>query len=414
MATPQRVPENQPALHLDDMAALAVLRLKKDDLDANLEEARRGIEGFASDISKNRLPAFSLPLCFRELDDLRRLQAFLMDFQEVWFVGMGGSSLGGRLFDHYALTQRTPCLRFLDCPDGDMINELVRHVELRRVGVVSISKSGSTIETLLITKLLAASFAEAGLPLNRHMAVICEKEKNPLGDFARANTLMMAPHDPQVGGRYSAFSVVSLLPASLAGLDVVALRNGAANVINQFMGNPVGSPAARHAVLSYRAAQMGFTNEVMLPYGERLRNFSPWWAQLWAESLGKGGCGTTPVAACGPQDQHSMLQLFADGPRQHLITVVLPKFAESGMNVDGLTPEALLTAQAQGTAASLVAANRPVRMLTLADEPNQAMGELLAHMMLATVVAAQLWGVNAFDQPAVEDSKMRTRAILES
>src|SRR5690606_28966526 len=117
-------------------------------------------------------------LSFRELDDLRRLQAFLMDFQEVWFVGMGGSSLGGRLFHHYALTERTPCVRFLDCPDGDLLNELVRHVELRRVGVVSISKSGGTIESMMITKLLAEAFAKAGLPLNRHMAVICEKEKN--------------------------------------------------------------------------------------------------------------------------------------------------------------------------------------------------------------------------------------------
>ena len=170
-----------------------------------------------------------------------------------------------------------------------------------------------------------------------------------------------------------------------------------------------------------RAIKVG----VMLPYSDRLSRFAAWYVQLWGESLGKNGEGTTPVAALGPVDQHSQLQLYLDGAPQHFITVVRENCAGSGPRVtpdlakiahaeylSGHAAGDLVAAQQKAIPEALLAAGRPVRTIDLERLDERALGALLMHFMLETILAGHLLGVDPFDQPAVESGKIITRRYL--
>jgi glucose-6-phosphate isomerase len=168
------------------------------------------------------------------------------------------------------------------------------------------------------------------------------------------------------------------------------------------------------------------TITVMMAYADRLERFTRWWVQLWAESLGKDGKGTTPVAALGPVDQHSQLQLFIAGPRDKLFTILTldpagrgPRL-ESGLatlagepNFAGRTMGDLVAAQGRATAETLARNGCPVRTIHVPRLDERALGALLMHFMLETIIAARLIGVDAFDQPSVEEGKVLAKKYLE-
>ncbi|MBM3517701.1 MAG: glucose-6-phosphate isomerase, partial [Alphaproteobacteria bacterium] len=165
---------------------------------------------------------------------------------------------------------------------------------------------------------------------------------------------------------------------------------------------------------------------VLMPYADRLRTLGLWYCQLWAESLGKGGRGTTPLAARGPADQHSLLQLFLDGPADKWFTVVIADTASDGPRVPATLADAVglghlggrtigdvVAAQAAATVETLIARGRPTRVLRIDAPRAETLGALFMHFMLETIIAGHLLAVNPFDQPAVEEGKTRTRARLD-
>ena len=165
----------------------------------------------------------------------------------------------------------------------------------------------------------------------------------------------------------------------------------------------------------------------MMAYADRLERFTRWYVQLWAESLGKDGKGTTPIAALGPVDQHSQLQLFIAGPRDKLFTVVTTGAAGRGPRIDadlaklagepdfaGKTIGDLVAAQGRATAETLAKNGCPVRTIHLERLDEASLGELLMHFMLETIIAAHLLGVDPFDQPAVEEGKVLAKQYLKA
>ncbi|HKW53324.1 MAG TPA: glucose-6-phosphate isomerase, partial [Stellaceae bacterium] len=169
----------------------------------------------------------------------------------------------------------------------------------------------------------------------------------------------------------------------------------------------------------------GIGTSVLMPYVDRLAFFGLWFRQLWAESLGKGGKGTTPVRAMGAIDQHSQLQLYLAGPADKMFTLITLAIAAQGerMRPDltddrdlaylaGRSMGDLLDAEQRATATSLVRNGRPTRRLELERLDEQNLGGLLMHFMLETIIAADLLGVDAFDQPAVEEGKVLARQYL--
>ena len=171
--------------------------------------------------------------------------------------------------------------------------------------------------------------------------------------------------------------------------------------------------------------ERGLANTVLMPYCDRLDAFALWYRQLWAESLGKDGAGTTPIRALGPVDQHSQLQLYLDGPRDKMFTLVTLDCAGDGPRIDaaladdpalqylgGRTMGDLLDAEQRATAESLARRGRPARRFHLDRLDETTLGALLMHFMLETIIAADLLGVDAFDQPAVEQGKVLAREYL--
>ena len=162
-----------------------------------------------------------------------------------------------------------------------------------------------------------------------------------------------------------------------------------------------------------------------MAYADRLERFTRWWVQLWAESLGKNGRGAQPVAAIGPVDQHSQLQLYLAGPNDKLLTVLMIGVAGQGPAMDaGLAARAgepgfagrrmgdMVAAQGRATADTLARNGCPVRTMRAERIDERSLGALLMHFMLETIIAAHLIGVDAFDQPAVEEGKVLAKRYL--
>jgi glucose-6-phosphate isomerase len=191
---------------------------------------------------------------------------------------------------------------------------------------------------------------------------------------------------------------------------------------------PEEHPAAVGAALAIGLAKdKGVTNSVLMPYTDRLARFGAWYVQLWAESLGKAGAGTTPIAALGPVDQHSQLQLFMDGPPAHLMNIlritgsdsadrfaVPPALAaEAGAGyLAGKSISDLVQAQQSAIVDALTEARRPVRTFDMEKLDEHTLGALMMHFMIETILAADLLNIDPFDQPAVELGKRLTRQYL--
>jgi glucose-6-phosphate isomerase len=218
------------------------------------------------------------------------------------------------------------------------------------------------------------------------------------------------------------------MPAIARGLDVRAIRAGAKSVIDALLAanKPEDfAPAVGAAMAVALSKDKGIKTLVMMPYADRLGRMAAWFVQLWAESLGKGGEGTTPIGALGPLDQHSQLQLFMDGPREHYLTILRVASQGVGPKVDpslaklagadmlgGHTIGDIVAAQAHAVPEALARAGRPVRTIDLAKLDEKALGALLMHFMIETILAGRLLGVDPFDQPAVELAKILTRERL--
>ena len=360
------------------------------------------------------------------------------------FFGTGGSSLGGQTLaqlggwgipgDDKHGSESRPRTRFYDNLDARTLELSLAGLDLKTSRFVVISKSGGTPETLVQVISAIDAVRQAGLAERIPELFLAVTEpatkaaKNGLRALCEAFSIPTLDHDPNIGGRFSGLTNVGLLPAMARGLDAMALREGAQSVITSMLNAKSAgqfAPAIGAGVAVGLAKERGVRANVMLPYSDRLARFAAWYVQLWGESLGKHGEGTTPVAALGPVDQHSQLQLYLDGAPQHFITVIREQCDGTGTRIihalsqaagaDYLAGHAagdLVAAQQRAIPEALIAAGRPVRTIDLDRLDERALGALMMHFMLETILAAHLLGVDPFDQPAVESGKILTRRYL--
>ena len=342
-------------------------------------------------------------------------------------LGIGGSSLGGQALK---ALQKPGSLNveFHDNPDPESWAAALARFDLKATRFIAISKSGGTAETLMQVLTAADALEKIGANLRDHFAVITERRKSPLGDFADSVGAIRLDHPLGVGGRYSVLTMVGMLPAILMGLDAGALRAGAQVVLDQALAakSAADAPPACGAALAFALSQDGkLATTILWPYVDRLEVLGGWWRQLWAESLGKDGKGATPVSVLGPVDQHSQLQLFRDGPGNALFTLVGVDTKGAGPVVDagrakklgldylaGRALGDLVAAELRATAQTLFKNGRAVRQIHLAQVDAFGMGALMMHFMLETILMGRLMGVDSFDQPGVEEGKILARQYL--
>jgi glucose-6-phosphate isomerase len=320
-------------------------------------------------------------------------------------------------------------VEFHDNPDPFSWSAALGRFDLKKTHFVAISKSGGTAETLMQVLTAAEALKQAGVKaLKKHFTIITEPHQSALADFADAIGAARLDHPTGVGGRYSVLTVVGLLPAILMGIDVKALRAGAAAVLAETLAakSAAGSPAATGAALHHAlASENRLATTILWPYVDHLAVFGGWWRQLWAESLGKDGKGSTPVSVLGPVDQHSQLQLFRDGPGNALFTIVTvdtkgkgpmaPRAAAKSLKLDYLAGKRLgdlVEAESRATAQTLYKNGRPVRVIHVPQVNEFDMGALMMHFMLETIIMGKLMGVDPFNQPGVEEGKVLARQYL--
>src|SRR5262249_3028300 len=270
---------------------------------------------------------------------------------DIVLLGTGGSSLGGQTLAQLGghgvpglgALRKGPRPHFMDNPDPETFASLLSLLPLPTPRLVAISKSGGTAETLMQTAAVIDALKRAGLEggIPELLLGLSEPAKagkrNGLRDLLDAHKVKLLDHDPNVGGRFSVLTNVALLPAAIMGLDVDPIRAGAAEALKPILSNakPADVPAAVGAALAVALAETRAKSiAVLMAYADRLERMTRWYVQLWAESLGKDGKGTTPIGALGPVDQHSQLQLYIAGPRDKLFTVVTVGAAGRGPRVD--------------------------------------------------------------------------------
>ncbi len=391
------------------------------------------------------MPLLSLPSNIDDLDEIiATADKIRASSSDVIICGTGGSSLGGQALAQLAgwhtpagsetrALQGRPYLHFLDNIDASSFDDLVSKLDLTTTHVIVISKSGTTAETLSQAILLLTEFQQHGLgdKIGEHFCIITKPDAikdNGLRRLAAKFSMLMIDHPADLGGRFSVLSCVGLLPAAIAGVDIVAIRRGAAKTLNMALdvSAPIGSaPALGAATAVALAREFGISCSVLFAYGDRLERFTRWYVQLWAESVGKDGLGTTPLAALGPVDQHSQFQLFLDGPGDKFYTILATNARGKGQIIDpDLAQEAgvanlaghalgdLVESMQRATIETLARNGRPVREFFIDSLNEELMGGLMMHFMLETIIAAELLGVDPFDQPAVEESKALAREML--
>jgi len=364
-------------------------------------------------------------------DDLRaatKQAAALKGFATVAVLGIGGSSLGGQALTALRKVAK-PFVEFHDNPDPFAWTKALKRFDLKKTHFIAISKSGGTAETLMQVLTAADALEKLGVKsLKKHFTIVTEPHQSALADFADSIGAVKLDHPTGVGGRYSVLTMVGALPGLAMGLNFKQLRAGAEAALQQVLNakTPADAPAAVGTALHFALSQQNrLATTILWPYTDDLAVFGGWWRQLWAESLGKDGQGSTPVSVLGPVDQHSQLQLFRDGPGNALFTLMTvdtrgkgPAAPRARANKLGLKYLAgkklgdLVDAEARATAQTLFKNGRPVRQIHLAKVDEFHMGALMMHFMLETIVMGKLMGVDPFDQPGVEEGKILARQYL--
>jgi len=361
----------------------------------------------------------------RETEDLNALESvaerFRGTFDDVLILGTGGSSLGGQTICALASTPK-PHLHFLDNIDFGTFETLFQTIDVRKTGVIVISKSGSTAETLMqcLTCLPVWEKVVGRENLKDHFLLITEPTPNPLRQLGARYGFEMLNHPTDVGGRFSCLSLVALLPAMIVGVDVRALREGARGVLDDVMIHDAPAPFVGAMTAYELGKKHHIFQDVIMPYVDVLGPFGLWFRQLWAESLGKKGVGRTPIRAMGTVDQHSQLQLYLDGPRDKYFTVITtdshpsgPAITDSGIDyLDGRTMGDLLRAEQEATIETLRRKGCPLRVIHVEHVTPFVLGQLLMHYMIETILTASLMGIDAFNQPAVEEGKIIARDLM--
>ncbi len=368
------------------------------------------------------------------------------NFDTFVVLGIGGSALGPiavqqalshlRYNDLPAEKRNGPKLYVEDNVDPERMASLLEIIDIKRTCFNVITKSGSTSETmaqlLLITSLLRK---ELGENWTKHVIATTDEAKGNLIKIVKANSLCSFYVPDGVGGRFSELCPVGLLAAAVCGIDIKGLLCGAAYMDKLCEEKDVRkNPAYMLAALEVIAMEkMGCNIGVMMPYADSLKFIADWYAQLWAESLGKNvdnqgktvHVGQTPVKVLGVTDQHSQVQLYTEGPFDKVITLLGVERYRSEMQIphafdeipdvaflSGHSFNELIQTERFATEYALTKSGHMNKTILLPEVNAFTIGELLFMFEIQTAFAGELLNINTFNQPGVEEGKNATYALL--
>lgn len=367
-------------------------------------------------------------------------------FENILVLGIGGSALGGIAVTEALLKpywnllseeqrEGMPRIFFLDNIDPDTMNGLFEVLDLSKTLVNVITKSGDTAETMSQFMIVKDRLEkELGDNYRYNIVATTDKRTGILRQIAEQEGYKTFVVPDDVGGRFSVFSAVGLLPFALVGIDVDAIVNGIKDMDLALKNTDINENiAAQNALIHFLMdTKKGKNLSVMMPYSSRLKYVSDWYVQLWAESLGKNKdkddkdvhVGPTPIKALGATDQHSQIQLYNEGPNNKLInfirveefdtTLEIPNIFEyTGIGyLGGKSINRLINAEADSTRVALSDYGRPTVTITIPKIDAYHIGQLLYMLEVQTAITGELYHINTFNQPGVEQAKNYTYALM--
>ncbi len=420
--------------------------ISKEEIDALLPRAREVHESLARGRNDEAHPFFNLP--YQDTSLIKLLADDIAKWAENFvLLGIGGSALGPIALHtalrhpyHNLLSRRgrgkRPRMFFMDNVDPDAFGSLLAELNPEKTIFCVVTKSGGTAETMAQFMVVRALMQKAlgKRKLKKHFVCITDPEKGNLRKIVQSERFTSLEVPPGVGGRFSVFTPVGLLPAAVSGIDIDELLAGAADMDKRTSEqNSLENPAHMTAMLQYLADKKGRHISVMMPYSSALRDIADWYRQIWAESLGKKldlkgnivHTGQTPVKALGTTDQHSQVQLYMEGPNDKTFIFLrvesfqrelpIPKIYK---DIDGIaylgghTMAELINAEQAATEAALAGAGRPSMTIRIPEVRPFTVGQVLYLLEVTTAIAGGLYGIDPFDQPGVEEGKLLTYAMM--
>jgi glucose-6-phosphate isomerase len=344
-------------------------------------------------------------------------------------IGIGGSALGPDMLLKAMGIKSGVKFVFLNNIDPDDMKRSLDKVNLKEAMIYVVSKSGTTAETVAAMAIMMSELKKIGVEEKdfRDYFVFCtDPEKGDLRKLQKDWNIRTLSIPSNVGGRYSVFTPVGLLPAMFAGIDAQALLDGARDIKKHLSDPTACGEFFALARWINDLHDKGLRQTVLMPYSSLLKEFSAWFVQLWAESLGKENKGLTPIPAYGVTDQHSQMQLFMEGPADKVLFMIevesfgsdfslqSPLKSESFKTLAPFKLSELMKAEFEGTLAALSENNRHVVHLRIPSLNESHLGQLILFSECLTVLVGRLLKVDPFNQPGVEAGKKYAYAWLKS
>jgi glucose-6-phosphate isomerase len=351
--------------------------------------------------------------------------------KNIVVIGIGGSTLGTYAIYKFLKYSKnlTKKLYFLETTDPVDIKSKIKNIDLGDTLFIVISKSGTTIETVSIFK-----YINSLIKCDSSNTLVVTESDSKLNEYAKANGIRNFEIPKNVGGRFSVFSAVGLLPLAIVGIDIDELLEGAKEVYNSFFQKEQTYERVLKKARFFVEYKNSFNINVVFSYSSRLEGFNKWYIQLWGESLGKVDInstrqGLTPIGIIGPIDQHSFLQLIVEGRRDKTITVIkvddfdndlkIPHVKLKGLEeldyIDGIEFSSLINQQADATIESINNLNDiPCDVITIDSIDERSCASLMYEYELLTSICAKFMYINAYDQPGVEAGKVILKQKLKT
>ena len=344
-------------------------------------------------------------------------------------VGIGGSALGPDMFLKALGSNRGVEFIFVNNIDPDDLHRQLAKVEIKESLIYIVSKSGTTAETVAAMSILVGELTKAGIKEDQYKDyfVFCtDPVKGDLRKIATSWNVQTLSVPSNIGGRFSVLTPVGFLPMLFAGIDADKVLKGAADLQANLSEKTKGKEFFLLASWIKDLHDKGIRQTVMMPYSSLLKEYSAWFVQLWAESLGKEGKGMTPVPAYGATDQHSQMQLFMEGPEDKtLFLIEVEKFkhdfaltnkisGESFQTLSKFSLATLMKAEFEGTLAALSENKRHVVHMKIPAVNEETLGQLILFSECLTVLMGRMLKVDPFNQPGVEAGKKYAYAWLKA
>ncbi len=365
------------------------------------------------------------------LQDTTKIKKYAQSIKKKYIavVGIGGSTLGTKAIYNFLKKSKSyaKSLYFFESTDPMDIKSKLTKIDLRNTHFIIVSKSGTTVETISIFKYLSSL-----TNIDKSNSTIISELDSKLTNYAKKHDIKVFEVPKNVGGRFSVFSPVGLIPLAILGVDIDLLLTGAKEVRNSFFNKQTYYDQTMKKARFLVENKNKFTINIVFSYSSALESFNKWYIQLWGESLGKINVNNTkqshtPIGLLGPVDQHSFLQLIAEGKRDKTVTFIkiddfednttIPSNTLNGFDelnyIENLTFSELIENQANATIQAIENLKDipcDVIVIDKVDEINIA--RLMFNYQLLTSIIGKFVQINTYNQPGVEDGKIILKNIL--